>query len=89
MLQVEVAAMLADTDQPDLARAFLQFVTTDGFQAAIPEGNWMYPAATPEDGLPAVFDGLERPPISFLMPPDEVEANRRAWIDEWRFAMTR
>jgi thiamine transport system substrate-binding protein len=89
MLQVEVAAMVANTDQPDLARAFLRFVTTDGFQSAIPEGNWMYPAATPEDGLPTVFDRLERPPISFLMASDEVEANRRAWIDEWLSAMIR
>lgn len=89
MMQVEVAAMVAGTDQPDLAHAFLQFMTGDGFQSTIPEGNWMYPAVTPTDGLPPVFAELPAPATSFLMPPDEVDANRRAWIDEWLSAMTR
>jgi len=89
MLQVEVAGMVASTDQPELARRFLEFVTGDGFQSAIPEGNWMYPAATPDAGLPPAFAELGVPAVSFLMPPEEVDANRRAWIDEWRAALTR
>jgi thiamine transport system substrate-binding protein len=88
-LQVEVAAMVATTDQPDLARQFLAFVTTEGFQATIPEGNWMYPAVVPEAGLPPAFAELERPAVSFLPAPETVEANRRAWIDEWLAALTR
>ena len=58
----------------------------DGFQAAIPEGNWMYPATALD--LPEAF-ALPTPGRSFLMAPDEVEANRRAWIDEWLSALTR
>ena len=87
MMQVEVAGMVAGTDQPELARAVLAFVTTDGFQEAIPEGNWMYPAVTPVGGLPPAFAELGEPPISFLIPSEEVAANRRAWIDEWLAAM--
>ena len=51
-MQVEVAAMTAISDQPDLARAFLRFMLTDGFQGVIPTTNWMYPAHTPAVGLP-------------------------------------
>lgn len=87
-LQVEVAGMVASTDQPDLAREFLAFMTTDGFQSAIPEGNWMYPA-TAVPNLPATFAELPRPEISFLVPPETVQANRTDWINEWLAAMTR
>ena len=88
-LQVEVAGMVASTDQPELAREFLRFMTGNGFQVAIPEGNWMYPAVTPAEGLPPAFVALDQPPTSFLLPPEDVQANRRAWIAEWLAAMTR
>lgn len=83
VMQVEVAAMLASTDQPELARSFLEFMVTDGFQAAIPEGNWMYPAIDLGDGLSEAFADLDMPETSFLPDPAMVEANRDAWIDEW------
>lgn len=88
-MQVEVAGMVASTDQPDLARQFLAFMTTDAFQSAIPEGNWMYPVAVPAAGLPPAFADLPRPAASFLMAPESVEANRRSWIDEWIAALVR
>ncbi|MFN6976627.1 MAG: thiamine ABC transporter substrate binding subunit, partial [Gemmobacter sp.] len=75
-LQVEVAGLLAAAPQPDLARDFLRFMLTEGFQGAIPETNWMYPAVTPPGGLPAGFDTLIRPEVSLLLPPDEAEARR-------------
>ena len=49
-MQVEVAAMTATSDQPELAREFLRFMLTDGFQGVIPTTNWMYPAHTPAVG---------------------------------------
>jgi thiamine transport system substrate-binding protein len=88
-LQVEVAAMTATADDPELARAFLAFMLADPFQSAIPEGNWMYPARLPEDGLPPSFNALDTPGKSHLTPPEEVAANRRAWTDEWLAAMSR
>ena len=57
-LEIEVAGMTKSTDQPELAREFLQFMVSEPFQSAIPEGNWMYPAKMPEEGLPASFKGL-------------------------------
>lgn len=88
-LQVELAAMTSATDTPELARAFLQFTTSDAFQAAIPEGNWMYPAVTPSDGLPPAFGALGIPPSSFLTDPETIRENRSAWIDEWINALGR
>ena len=49
-MQVEVGAMVKSSKNPALARQFMQFMLTEGFQQAIPTGNWMYPASA--DGLP-------------------------------------
>jgi thiamine transport system substrate-binding protein len=88
-LQVEVAGITAASDQPELARAFLEFMISEPFQSAVPEGNWMYPAVEPEAGLPDSFSGLAKPQKSLLVAPEEVAANRRAWVDEWLAAMSR
>lgn len=88
-LQVEVAGIAKSSDDPELSRAFLQFMLSEKFQAAIPEGNWMYPAMTPQAGLPESFKGLAEPEKSLLIAPAEVDHNRRAWIDEWLEAMSR
>jgi thiamine transport system substrate-binding protein len=87
-LQIEIAGMTSTTDQPDLARSFLKFMTSQPFQSAIPEGNWMYPAKL-TGALPASFSSLSKPATSFLMAPAEVETNRRAYVDEWLAAMSR
>jgi thiamine transport system substrate-binding protein len=88
-MQVEVAGMTRVTDSPELARSFLQFMMSEPFQSAIPEGNWMYPAKLPEEGLPPAFKALPRPETTLFTPPETVAANRRAWIDEWLAAMGR
>jgi thiamine transport system substrate-binding protein len=88
-LQVEVAGMLAGSDQPELAQAFLDFMLTDAFQSAIPTTNWMYPAVTPEAGLPEGFETLITPSTALLLSPDEAEAQRDAALDEWRTALSR
>jgi thiamine transport system substrate-binding protein len=89
MMQVEVAGMTKSTDDPELARAFLEFMISDAFQSAIPETNWMYPAKLPASGLPESFAGLAKPEKSLLDPPEEVAENRRAFVDEWLAAMSR
>jgi thiamine transport system substrate-binding protein len=88
-LEIEVAGVTKSTDQPELAREFLQFMVSEPFQSAIPEGNWMYPAKMPDEGLPVSFEGLSKPEKSLYAAPEEVEANRRAWVDEWLAAMSR
>jgi thiamine transport system substrate-binding protein len=88
-LEIEIAAATNATDTPDLAHQFMEFMVSDAFQSAIPEGNWMYPVKVPAGGLPASFEGLGKPEKSFFADPAEVEKKRRAWIDEWLAAMSK
>ncbi|PPB82499.1 thiamine transport system substrate-binding protein [Albidovulum inexpectatum] len=88
-MQVEVAARLARTDQPELADAFLDFMLSDAFQSVIPETNWMYPARRPESGLPEGFSTLIQPARSLLPSPDEAAAIRDEALAEWQAALSR
>lgn len=88
-LQIEVAGMIANTDQPELARQFLEFMTSDAFQSVIPTTNWMYPAVTPEGGLPEGFETLSVPSQALLMSPEDAAAARDGALAEWRNALSR
>ena len=87
-LQVEVAGKVAGTDQPELAAQFMAFMVSEAFQSVIPTTNWMYPAVTPEGGLPAGFESLLTPSKSLLLSPEDAAAGRDAALDEWRTALS-
>ncbi len=87
-LQVEVAGMINATDQPDLARQFLEFMLTPAFQSILPTTNWMYPAALPASDLPDGFDTLEVPDTALLFSADEAQAIRPEALEEWRAALS-
>jgi thiamine transport system substrate-binding protein len=87
-MQVEVAAKVASTDQPELADQFLAFMVSDAFQSIIPETNWMYPAVIPAEGLPAGFDALTLPDTPLLLSPEDAAAIRDEALDEWRNALS-
>jgi len=87
-MQVEVAGKVAGTDQPELADAFLAFMVSDAFQSVIPTTNWMYPAVTPTDGLPAGFETLMTPEASLLLSPEDAAAMRDGALEEWRTALS-
>ncbi|HMO08883.1 MAG TPA: thiamine ABC transporter substrate binding subunit [Paracoccaceae bacterium] len=88
-LQVEVAGLLAAAPQPDLGRAFLEFLVSDEAQAILPTTNWMYPARIPSAGLPEGFGALHRPAVSHLFAPGEAAARRTAAVETWRAALSR
>lgn len=87
-IQIEVAGVLKNAPEKDLAREFLKFMLSPGFQDTIPTNNWMMPAAPTSEPLPEAFGKLVNPSKTFLMSPEEVASNRKAWIDEWLAAMT-
>ncbi len=87
-IQIELAAMLSTSTDKDLAKQFLQFMITPAFQNIIPTTNWMMPAAAMSEPLPGAFNQLVKPAKTFLMDPNEVAANRQAWIEEWLTAMS-
>ncbi len=88
-MQIEVAGKLASTDQPELADQFLQFMVSDAFQSIIPTTNWMYPAVTPESGLPTGFETLISPEKSLLIPAAEAASLRDQALEEWLTALSK
>jgi thiamine transport system substrate-binding protein len=88
-LQIEVAAATTRGAENPLAARFLEFMTGPGFQDAIPETNWMYPAGATEAPLNPAFETLVQPSQALQLPAEEIAANRAAWIDEWLAAMSR
>lgn len=86
-MQVEVAGILAATDQPDLAESFMRFMASEGFQGAIPTTNWMYPAF--ETALPEGFETLITPDTALLLPADVAELQRAEAIETWRAGLSR
>ena len=87
-MQVEVAGILAGSDQPELARAFMAFMVSDAFQSIIPTTNWMYPAVTPTEGLPEGFETLIAPDKALLLPAAEAATLRDAALGEWLDALS-
>ncbi|MER2509119.1 MAG: thiamine ABC transporter substrate binding subunit [Amaricoccus sp.] len=87
--QIEVAAMTAHSDQPELAKQFLAFMLSDDFQSVIPTTNWMYPAHTPAAGLPPEFAALPRPEKTLLFSPEEARELRDPALAEWLAALSK
>lgn len=82
-IQIEVAGITKGSQNQDLARDFLKFMVSPGFQDTIPTNNWMMPVAATSEPLPDAFFKLVTPEKTFLMSPEDVAKNRKAWIDEW------
>lgn len=82
-LQIEVAARLASSDQPELADQFLAFMVSEEFQSLIPTTNWMFPAVLPADGLPAGFETLISPEKSLLFSPEQARTARDGALEQW------
>ena len=88
-LQIEVAAKIAGTDQPELADAFLKFMVSDAFQTIIPTTNWMYPAVVPTGGLPDGFETLITPSTALLIAADKASDARNKALEEWLAALSK
>lgn len=88
-LQVEVAALLANSENKTLGREFLQFLVELEAQSALPLTNVMYPSLDIGDALPEEFDRLIQPASTLLFTPEEVRDNRKLWVNEWLDATTR
>ncbi|GAB4350544.1 MAG: thiamine ABC transporter substrate binding subunit [Oricola sp.] len=88
-MQIEVAGMTTKGKDNPLAAEFLSFMTSPAFQDIIPETNWMLPAAPTSGPLDPAFDKIVKPAKALLFSPEEVAANRKAWVDEWLAVMSR
>ncbi|SFU35523.1 thiamine ABC transporter substrate binding subunit [Xenorhabdus koppenhoeferi] len=86
-LQIEVAAQLASSKQPELAQRFMNFMISPAFQQVIPTTQWMYPVINIP--LPDVFKQLPVPEKSLQFNADEVAKYRTKWIRTWQSAVSR
>ena len=84
--QVEVAARLKSTQQPELAERFLKFMLSEQFQSLIPTGNWMYPVTGV--ALPEGFNQNETPVKTLHLDEAQIASQRKAWLQEWRRAVS-
>ena len=87
-LQIEVAGLTEASKEHALAQKFLAFMMSPGFQNEIPTNNWMMPAGAVSVALPDAFKTMVTPAKTLLFSPEEVNKNRRAWIDEWLKAVS-
>jgi len=87
--QIEVAGLVRASQQKQLARDFLEFMLSDGFQSIIPTTNWMYPANPPRTKLPADFGNLIDPSPALLLSDEMVASKRKARVDDWLEGMAR
>jgi len=82
-LQVEVAALLKQSKNKDLAREFLRFLISEEAQSALPLTNVMFPVLDIGEKLPPEFGRLVKPSKTLSFSAEEVRDNRSKWVDEW------
>lgn len=87
--QVEYAGVLAGADNPEGAQAVVELLLSPEVQEALPTSMYVFPvaedAALPDDW--ARF--AEQPTDPYTVAPDEIAANREAWLTEWTEITTR
>ena len=81
--QIELAGVLDGARNEKGARAFIDFMLAEQFQASMPESMFVLPV---RDGTPlsAAFRKYAvSPPNPLELPAAEIGSNRDRWIDEW------
>lgn len=85
--QVELSAVSAYAQHPELARQFLAYLITPEAQRIIAMNNWMLPVRN-DVTLPSAFDeALAIPALS--LNPDDVTKYRKTWLRQWIMAVSR
>ncbi|MCU0259530.1 MAG: thiamine ABC transporter substrate-binding protein [Ilumatobacteraceae bacterium] len=81
--QVEFAGVLRGTDQPEAARALVDFLLSPDLQRELPLTLFVAPAnATVE--LPEVYERFATAPAAPLtLEPSLIAAERATWIEQW------
>jgi thiamine transport system substrate-binding protein len=87
--QVEYAGVIDGAQNPEGAKAFIDFMLGRSFQQALPDNMYVYPVddrvALPEQW--AKF--AETAPDPASVPPEDIAAHRDEWLREWGDVTTR
>ncbi|MAV82734.1 MAG: thiamine ABC transporter substrate-binding protein [Pelagibacteraceae bacterium] len=79
--QIEVLAILKNSQNKQLADQFMQFSISSGFQNFIPNGNWMYPVIDEVEGIESFYRYAPKP--SNLDRIFGSTSDRTTWIKSW------
>ena len=82
LAQTEVAGMLKSSDQPELARQFLDYLASVDGQKIIPTTNWMFPVTALGADLDPAFAALPQPEKTLTVSDEDIAANSQRWIDD-------
>jgi thiamine transport system substrate-binding protein len=85
--QIEFVGILRGTKQRGLAERFIDFMLSRQFQQDMPLQMFVYPV-DPGTPLPEAFTKYAQVPAQpAMLAPDEIAANRDAWIEAWAQAI--
>jgi len=71
------------TDQPDLARQFLNIVLSADVQSELAETEWMIPASNNARVRNVWWQNVTTPEDPVRLPSERVTANLDDWVDRW------
>jgi len=85
--QIEFVGLLKGTQNPALARMFIDFMLSQQFQEDMPLQMFVYPV-NPSATLPDAFTKYAQTPDQpATLAPDVIAANRDTWIQAWTDVM--
>lgn len=85
---VETVGKIAQTDQPELADAFMAYVMSRDFQTLIPTANWSLPSALPQSDWPEGWAQLPLPEKVLFYSEAEAANLQVQAIETWRAALS-
>ncbi|MEP0046848.1 MAG: thiamine ABC transporter substrate-binding protein, partial [Roseobacter sp.] len=85
---VETVGKIAQTEQPELADAFMAYVMSRDFQAMIPTANWSLPSALPQSDWPEGWSELPLPEKVLFYSEAEASELQVEAIETWRAALS-
>lgn len=81
--QVELAGVLRGARNEEGAKKLIDFMLQKRFQEDVPLQMFVFPVLE-DAALPPAFEKFAVVPKAPLeLPPEEIEANRERWVDEW------
>ena len=82
--QVEYAALLEGAENPEGAKAFIDFMVSKSFQEALPDNMYVYPVDPSADLPESWADYAPTAEKTWQVPDEEIAANRDVWLRNWQ-----
>lgn len=80
--QIEVAGILKQSPNKELARRFMAWLVSHDAQKVLPTTNWMYPVIDLGKDLPEGFSRMIEPKKVLHIDEKDILANKSAWVEE-------